>query len=175
MMRSSRLLSRSGSTLPKILPEVLVGRLVDHQPWAAFDQRHLPAYQIPAPIRQADSNLRYNPLFELVDQESPRLVRLGDHVLSYHQKAPYVGWAAFRQELFTTVDALFQKAGRVNVKRLGFRYINALKQAVHGVGSVLDLDLKVEVAGESIPDNMNLSIAAPVHERTRCMVRVGYA
>ena len=48
------------------IPEVLLGRLADHEPWKGFDQRRLPAYEIPAPIRQADANLRYNPWFELM-------------------------------------------------------------------------------------------------------------
>src|SRR2546426_10312114 len=82
------------------IPEVLLGRLADHAAWKGFQQRRLPIAEIPAAIRQTDRNLRYSPLFELADPERNRLVRIGEHVLSYNQLRPYVGWTVFSAELF---------------------------------------------------------------------------
>ena len=154
------------------IPEVLLGRLADNPSWRGFQQRRLPISEIPAPIRQSDRNLRFTPWFELADPERNRLVRIGEHVLSYHQLAPYVGWPVFSEELRKTVDALFDKAETVNVKRLGLRYINALRPDVHGIKGILDLDLEVVVAGESVPANINVNFTTEVHTNTSCTVRI---
>jgi uncharacterized protein (TIGR04255 family) len=154
------------------IPEVLVGRLADHAPWKGFQQRRLPLAEIPAPIRQTERNLRYSPLFELADPEHNRLVRIGEHVVSYHQLRPYVGWAVFREELRRTVDGLFEKAGEVVVRRLGLRYINALTPQVHGIKGILDLDLKVSAAGLTLPGNVNLNFTTDVQDDMSCTVRV---
>ena len=45
--------------------EILIGRLADYEPWRSFQQRKLPAYEIPAAFRQVDQNLRYTTIFEL--------------------------------------------------------------------------------------------------------------
>src|SRR2546427_129180 len=88
------------------IPEVLLGRLADYAPWKAFEQRRLPAYEIPDPVRQVDPNLRYTPVFELQHAAGQRSVRIGAHVLSYHQLAPYVGWPAFKPELIRAIQGL---------------------------------------------------------------------
>src|SRR5688572_6634063 len=71
------------------IPEVLFGRLADYAPWKGFTQVRLPAYDLPALMRQADPNLRFQPLFELRDEQNKQAVRLGGRVLSYHKLAPY--------------------------------------------------------------------------------------
>jgi uncharacterized protein (TIGR04255 family) len=70
------------------IPEVLLGRLADCPSWKGFEQGRMPTYEIPAFLRQADPNLRYQPVFELHNAEKNRTVRIGDHVLSYHRLAP---------------------------------------------------------------------------------------
>ena len=47
------------------IPEVFFGRLVDHVSWKGFEQRRLPAYQVPAALRQADANWRYSARFRV--------------------------------------------------------------------------------------------------------------
>lgn len=154
------------------ISEVLLGRLADHAPWKGFQQRRLPLAEIPAPIRQTERNLRYSPLFELADPERNRLVRIGEHVLSYHQLRPYGGWPVFREELHETIDGLFEKAGDVVVRRLGLRYVNALTAQVHAINGILDLDLAVSIAGSTLPGNVNLNFTTDVHEGTGCTVRI---
>ena len=53
-----------------------------------------------------DQNLRYTPVFELRDPDRRRSVRIGPHVLSYHQLAPYSGWAEFKPELLRATEGL---------------------------------------------------------------------
>ncbi len=159
-------------TSPSILPEIIVGRLADCGHWRNFQQRRLPASEIPAPIRQVDESLRYTPLLELSEPERKRLVRIGDRVISCHQLVPYGGWGGFRPELFATVDALFSIAATPTIKRLGLRYINALRPAIHHVASITDLDLTVSVAREKAPPSINLNFTTEVGEDTDCTVRI---
>src|SRR5208282_4865763 len=91
------------------IPEIFFGQLAACEHWKGFEQRRLPAYQIPAPLRQADLNLRFQPVFELREVNGHRSVRIGANVLSYHQTSPYVGGNKFMSELSEAIDILFEK------------------------------------------------------------------
>jgi hypothetical protein len=54
--------------------EILFGRLADWPSWKDFEQGRMPAYELPDFLRQADPNLRYQPLFELHNAEKSRAV-----------------------------------------------------------------------------------------------------
>lgn len=154
------------------IPEVLIGRLADYEVWKDFKQRRLPANEIPEQVRQLDPNLRFTPVFELRDEPGHRAVRIGSKVLSYHQLAPYVGWFNFKPELIKAVDGLFQKAPDITVKRLGFRYVNALRSDLHQIRSVSDLDLRIAVEDKPLGGSVNLNYYAEIDHETRCTVRV---
>lgn len=156
----------------KTIPEVLFGRLADFAPWKGFSQQQLPAYQIPAPMRSVDPNLRYAPLFELRDQPDQRAVRIGAYVLSFHQKAPYTGWAAFKPELLQSIEVLFAKTEDLTIRRLGFRYLNALRTDAHAINAVSDLDLKVTVADEQLFGNLNLNFTTDLGDSAQCTLRI---
>jgi uncharacterized protein (TIGR04255 family) len=154
------------------LPEILFGRLAELRPWTGFVQRNLPAYQVPAAFRESDVNLRFVPIFELAGSNPSRAVRIGAHVLSYHRYPPYPGWPEFSAEFDVAIDALFDKAEGLVVRRIGLRYINALTTAGHGIASVSDLDMSVLVSGELISGNLNLTFTRDIADRTQCRVSV---
>lgn len=154
------------------IPEVLYGRLIDDKAWSDFEQRRLPAYDIPAPMRQADENLRYAPVLELLNTKSNCSFRIGPQVASFHQRPPYGGWQSFRPTLCNMIDQLFAKSGGLVVTRLGFRYSNALNKHSHGIGSVGDLDCVIEVAGRPITQDVNLNFNNTVNPITLSTVRV---
>jgi uncharacterized protein (TIGR04255 family) len=156
------------------VPEVLLGRLADYAAWKGFEQVRLAAADIPAPMRQADTNLRFQPLVELRDTGNKRAVRLGDRVLSYHKLAPYGGWETepVRPALLATIDGLFGKADGLIVRRMGLRYINAVRSDLHDIRSVAALDLKASVADEDITGNVNLNFTTQVSDTTLCTVRI---
>ncbi|MGA2940171.1 MAG: TIGR04255 family protein [Syntrophobacteraceae bacterium] len=154
------------------IPEILFGRLAEHGPWKGFEQRPLPAYQVPPPLRQADPNLRFQPVFELAAPDKRRTIRIGPHVLSYHRLRPYVGWEKFKPELGEAIDGLFSTTEGLSIRRLGFRYINALQTDVHGIRSILDLDLKLSIAEESVSSNVNINFTTDISNDTNCTVRI---
>jgi uncharacterized protein (TIGR04255 family) len=154
------------------LPEIFFGRLADDAPWKTFEQRRMPGHEIPASLREADSNLRHQPIFELADVSEHRAVRIGPHVLSYHRTAPYVGWSRFQPELTELIRAFFTRADTPVVTRLGLRYINALRSDVHGIRSLLDLDLTFAIATEPIGSSLNINFTTAVSSDTQCTVRI---
>ena len=153
------------------LPEVFFGRLVDYPPWKGFQQRRMPAYEIPATMRQADINLRYQPVFELVNVPG-RAVRIGGQVLSYHRLQPYIGWTKFQPELADAIDGLFAKAEGLTVRRLGLRYINAIRPELHRINTIVDLDLKLSIEAESVSNNVNINFTTELSADTQCTVRI---
>src|SRR5262249_30201488 len=144
----------------------------DHEPWRGFEQRRMPAYEIPAALRQANPNLRFQPVFELLNAEKNRAVRIGAQVLSYHRLAPYENWNRFKPELGGAIDCLFAKAEGLTVRRLGLRYINAIRPELHHIRSIADLDLKVAVAEEVLPSSVNLNFTTELSADTQCTIRV---
>jgi uncharacterized protein (TIGR04255 family) len=151
--------------------EILVGRLADYEPWRAFQQRRLPVAELPVAIRN-EPDLRFTPWFELADPAGNRSVRIGEHVLSYHQLAPYVGWTSFRPELHRAIEGLFERVPALKVKRLGLRYINGVRPELHGVLGITDLDVAVSVEGQSAPTKVNLNFISEVTAATGCAVRI---
>ena len=158
--------------LKETIPEIFFGRMAEHGPWKGFEQRPLPAYQIPPPLRQADPNLRDQPVFELAAPDKRRTIHVGPHVLSYHRLIPYVGWGKFKAELEEAIDGLFSTTGGLSIRRLGLRYMNALQTDLHGIGSILNLDLKLSIADESVSSNVNINFTTEVSNDTNCTVRI---
>jgi uncharacterized protein (TIGR04255 family) len=154
------------------VPEILFGRLADSAAWKAFEQRGMPAYDIPASLRQVTPNLRYQPVFELLNADKNRAVRIGAQVLSYHRLPPYENWMQFKPELGATIDGLFAKADGLTVRRLGLRYINALRPELHRIRSISELDLKVVVETEAVAANVNVNFTTDLSDDTQCTVRV---
>lgn len=160
----------------KTSPEFLLVRLSELQQWRTFNQSRLPAYSIPETIRNVDPNFRYQPIFELLEPEtSQRSVRVGANVLSYHVRAPYIGWHKFGSELRKAVSALFDKTEDLVVKRLGLRYVNALTSDLHQIRGIQDLDVSLRIGGSPVTDGININEAMRVNERIFCMVRVATA
>lgn len=151
------------------IPEILYGRLADHPGWKNLEQKRLPAYEIPASLRQADENLRYQPLWELHSRDTS--VRIGPQVLSYHQRA-YPGWAAFEPMLTEVVELLFQKAEKVSINRLGIRYINALRPSMHGISGINDMDMSISIDQRHLESEFNLNFSNKVDDHTSYTVRI---
>ncbi len=157
------------------IPEVLLGRLTDWPSGKGFEHDRMPTYEMPAFLRQTDPYFRYQPIFELHNTEKTRSVRIGGQVLSFHRLPPYEGWTKFKPELDSAIDALFAKAEGLTVRRLGLRYINAIRPELHGISSIAELDIKIAVEGEPIDRNVNLNFTTDLSEDTQCTVRVATA
>jgi uncharacterized protein (TIGR04255 family) len=154
------------------IPEIFLGRLADSSPWNGFEQGRMPAYDVPAFVRQTDPNLRYQPIFELHNIERNRALRIGGEVLSYHRLQPYEGWERFKPELDSMIDALFTHDDKLTVRRLGLRYINAISADLHQIRSIAELDLTVAVENTPLGGNLNVNFTTDLSTDTQCTVRV---
>lgn len=154
------------------IPEVFFGRIAEYETWKSFKQSQLPFYQIPAVMRQADPNLRYQPLFALTEEGQQRAVRIGPQAIVYSRGMPYVGWKVFKLELEQVIAAIFMKADDLKIERLGLRYLNALRHDLHGIRSISDLDLKLEIAGECIEESVNINTTTDGASDTACTLRI---
>jgi len=154
------------------IPEVFFGRISEYEPWRDFKQASLPISQFPVALRQADPNLRYQPVIELLHERERRAVRIGANVISYSRGVPYIGWKAFKAELDEVITGIFQKAKGLSIERLGLRYLNALRDDLHGIGSITDLNLALEIASERITESVNVNITTDRMSETACTVRI---
>jgi len=154
------------------LPEVFIGRFIDHRNWSAWTQRQLPAYNLPAQVRALDPNLQIAPTIELADNENKTVLRIGPSIVSFHRQAPYIGWEKFKPELERVTARLFEVTKDVTIKRLGLRYLNALRPDLHGIGALTDLDIKMTVSEEVIAKAANLNFTTPVGRDSCCTVRI---
>jgi uncharacterized protein (TIGR04255 family) len=154
----------------KELYEVVLGRLSDMPGWQSLLKSRLPAADIPAPLRDANPQLRYLPSLEISETPSVRF-RIGANVFSVHFLAPYPGWHEVLPRVEKVVDNLFRTLPTLTVTRLALRYINAFSEHRHFVKSVGDLNLEATVAGTRIDGPISLafsSVAAPtIHVITR--------
>jgi uncharacterized protein (TIGR04255 family) len=154
------------------LPEVFFGRFIDHSNWRGWQQRLLPAYNLPPQFRSLDPNVQYAPVIELLGQDAKAILRIGPSVVSFHRQAPYVGWEKFRPELERVTATLFGTNTEVMVKRLGLRYMNSLRPHLHGISALTDLDIKMSVSGEAIATSANLNFMTKLGNESTCTVRV---
>lgn len=154
------------------LPEVLFGRLADHAPWRGFRQEPLPAYSVPAVVRQTDQNLRYQPILQLSGDDGRRSVRIGPQVASYHRVAPYVGWTQFSAELDEFFQGLFEKSQNLRISRLGIRYVNAANSELHGIATITDLNLRLIIAESQIGASANVNYMNEHERQTQSVVRI---
>ena len=157
---------------PNLVPEILFGRFADVDEWRGFKQVRLPTADIPAPIRRADPALRYQPSVELVSADGGVSVRIGPQVIAYSRRGHYPGWEVFGAELARSVDRLFRILPNANVRRLGLRYINAVRSDAHGISSVADMDISIAVAGSSVTSSLNLNFKTDVNTNHEAMSRI---
>lgn len=156
----------------KGLAEVLIGKFVDHPNWKGWEQRQLPAYNLPPQLRTLDPNVQFAPIIELVDNENKTVLRIGPFVVSYHRQAPYVGWEKFKPELDRVSATLFETANDLVIKRLGLRYMNSLRPNLHGIAALTDLDLKMTVSEDAILKAANLNFTTQLGKQSACTVRI---
>lgn len=155
-----------------MVPEILFGRLADYEPWKGFEASRMPAFDVPFNMRQIDPDLQFVPLIRLLDTENQRFVHIGEQMLSYHQLKPYMGWSNFKVGLDTAIDGLFEKVSDLKVSRIGLRYLNALSKDHHGIKSISDLDIRIDIAEEQIIEKVNINLTKTLFNQTNCTVRV---
>ena len=145
------------------LPEVIIGRTADFWVKSGYVAERLPIADIPAPIRQADPNLRFQPTIQLREKQGPNLIRIGEQAISFHVagEKKYPGWDKFRAQLNEVVAGLFSNLTNISVNKIGLRYINAIVQDRHFIKDIHELEFEVSVGGKQLtgPVNLNFNVS----------------
>ena len=115
----------------QIVAEVVVGKLAAADAWSGYQALRLPVAELPVGVREADPNLRYQPIMQLQRPTPGEIIKVGPRVLSMHVLSPYPGWDVFQDRLSTMVAQLFQAVPTPYISRLGLKYVNAMMPA-HG-------------------------------------------
>jgi uncharacterized protein (TIGR04255 family) len=157
---------------PADLPEAVLGRLLDVPAWSGYNQTRLPMADIPQPIREIDTNLRYQPLVELHRPDGLRVAKIGSHVVSYHVVNSYPGWAAFKQEIEGVVREVTIKLKSPKFSRIGFRYINILRPDDHFVAGLADTTVSLKVNDCDMTKSLAINYVRNLNSRHAVTVRI---
>lgn len=144
------------------LPEIVIGRATDFWVKSGYVAERLPIADIPAPIRQADPNLRFQPTIQLREKQGSSLIRIGEQAISFHVagEKKYPGWKEFKEKLNGVVAGIFTTLTDVTVNKVGLRYINAIVQDRHFINNIHDLEFEVSVGGKKLTGPVNLNFNA---------------
>lgn len=156
-----------------VVPEILYGSFVNFENWKGFRQSRLPGADLPAAIRKSNEGLRYQRSIGLTSEDGGTMVQIGPEAMVYSRRGFYPGWnASFSGELESAINHLWSLLPKLEVNRIGLRYINALRSALHGIKSIEDLNLIIKVDGKEISDSFNLNFITKTELNMACMTRV---
>lgn len=154
------------------LPEIILGRLSDHAAWGDYYKNRLPASDIPAPIRAAEPNLKYQPVLELKNEDGTQIIKIGSNVITCNILTKYIGWDGFYTLIKQMVGSLFDALSNVRAVRIGLRYINILTKKRHFLDSVSDLNIDISVGDKQLTNSINLNYRSEISTELGIMSRV---
>lgn len=157
-----------------LLVELFFGRLADHSAWRSFQTTRLPAAEMPVILRRMNPDFRFAPTYELKgrNEHENRSIKVGPSVISFHNKAPYLGWSQFWPENEEMLDFLFTHGVNLQILRMGLRYINAFTERDHGICALSDLNLSISIAKTNITEKFQFFYTSQAQEDVECAVRV---
>lgn len=154
---------------PSDLPEVFLGKLLTTPILRDLSPTRLPQADIPYSAREADPNLRVQPIYQL--EAGNELIRIGTSTISFHVLQPYPGWNAFYRRAGEIIGGTWLAVGAPPLERCGLRYVNALTSDGHGINTIDDLSLAVIVKGQNLVD-VTVSFLSSDAPHTETLVRV---
>jgi len=139
------------------LPELIVGYLINYDPWRKYQRSRTPIADLPATIRWSQPDLRYQPILELKSNDGKVSVKIGERVLSFHRSHEYPGWEGFSKEVSEVLEHLFSKFDGVKIERLGLRYLNSLNADDHFISHAGELNINVSIQEVPITEKFNFN------------------
>lgn len=101
----------------------------------------LPAADLPLPIRQQDSTLRYTPTVKL--EGVSYAIQIGEHVVSLSCRRPYTGWAQFKSKILELSEKLRETGLITKPERFSLKYIDIIPEATQPSLEPLEIELKL--------------------------------
>ncbi|CAN7342585.1 TIGR04255 family protein [Bosea sp. LjRoot237] len=158
------------------VPEILFGQLVSTPAWAGYRPARLPTADIPISVRKSEQNLMHAPSIELTSNDGAVKVRFGPYSIVYSRVGKYPGWdPTFRDEIRATVERIFELLPDIEIKRIGLRYVNALRSDLHEIRNYDDVDLSVRLSNEVINTGLNVNYKLRENDNLEIICRVASA
>lgn len=136
---------------------ILPGFLVKSFPGAQV--RRLPAAEVPEAMRQADENLKHQPLIRVEHENFFFLV--GSASLAVGCGLPYPGWTKFESMIHQAIKIADDTGLIATVNRYSLKYSDIIECSTPAEGAEY-LDVKASVAGLPIGSN-GLDLEFPMH------------
>lgn len=143
-----------------VLPGVLFTELKKSH--STLQLRRLPTAEIPAPIAQADPNLRFAPKMLMEESGGSLVWQVGDRVITLNCRKPYIGWDGFKKAA-VALTQLVENSGLIpNPRRHSLRYIDLLRDELATDLAALRLALKL--GDHPIRDRVQMRLEIPDNE-----------
>jgi len=117
--------------------EVLLGIIIEEN--LTYNKvKNLPLLQVPLDIRLMDSNLKHQPLYEILSEEKPYKIILGHNSLGLALNGEYQGWdESFFPEIKNIYKTIFEKKIINKITRCGLRYIDFFEnENIYEIGKI---------------------------------------
>ncbi len=155
----------------KTVGEVIVGRLVAAAGWKDYHAVRLPVADLPAEFRDANPDLRYQPIIQLQRPVPGEIIKIGSRVISLHVLSPYPGWGSFSERISALIEDLYSAVPDLLIQRVGLRYINAITPG-HGLSSIAELNYNLEVGGAPSSNDLSIALRTKPSEDVQCQVMI---
>lgn len=137
--------------LADLLPGALFGQLTPRP-----TLQRLPAAEIPQPIRDQDSNLKFTPTIGL-DTEL-FTISFGDRNLVIGCKLPYPKWPTFKQAILECVSKVARVGIEGPVERYSIKYVNLI-QAPTSSAQIAKINMAIRVGDvEATDDHLSVKV-----------------
>lgn len=112
----------------KVHPNAIFGIIYSALDSEFKNVENLPILQIPEPIRMADPDLKYKPLYRIFNKEF--VVQIGSDVITVGSYPKYVGWTRFSNKIISILNTIEELNVIKKVERFGLRYINFFSENI---------------------------------------------
>ena len=125
-----------------VLPGFLFGKLEGNKTIEA-----LPLAQLPKLVRDADPNLKFQPLSRLDWEQF--FVNISDFSVSISCKYPYPGWSAFKPAIIKAMTVLFESKITKTIERYSLKYVDLIPSSDNRQ-KVSMINFNVSIAGHKL-------------------------
>lgn len=107
----------------------------------------LPIADIPAPIREAQEEMRYQPVISI--EENTVFINVSDRSVIVACRLPYIGWNRFREKIIEVMTLLSELDAKREIERYSIKYVDFISSELGG-NSLSSLNAELSIANKKI-------------------------
>ncbi|MBQ9282178.1 MAG: TIGR04255 family protein [Treponema sp.] len=110
--------------------------------FSTFTVKPQPILQLPSEVRNIDPNMKYQPTYQLINENLS--IGICAKSIVFSNKAPYKGWQCFKEFILSAVELIYDSSVIDKIERIGLRYINIIDSPLADA-----TNLNISLCGES--------------------------